>query len=96
MLVDGVVLSAIATRYGFWKRKMGYAGKVLALILLMNREELVKRWHRGEAEHGKMTDKEFFTFDAWENLREEIRDGFWYSEIANEQERLYNSRTHGN
>ena len=69
---------------------MAYAGRVFALILLMTREEVRLRWHEGEKEHGKMDDKQLALFDPWENLKEEIRDGFWYSEIADWKEKLYN------
>lgn len=40
---------------------------------------------RGEREHGKMSDAAFYDFPAIANLKEELQDGFWYSEIDEAQ-----------
>ena len=81
MIVDDMVFSALHSPYRFWIKKMGYAGRALVMILMMSRDEAELRWRIGQEEHGKMTNHELMNFYAWRNLKEEMIDGFWYSEM---------------
>lgn len=65
-------------RIGFWKRKMGYAGHALAVILLLSREELASKFQDGRRDNGHVTDKGFMYLNADAEFKDEMCDGYWY------------------